>query len=505
VLGDLDEALVRAGVIMGPSLTLAAFATAACFYSFMPTDYSGLAELGFIAGTGMIIALVLNTTMLPALLKLLSPQGEQKEIGFAWLAPMDHFLYQRRRIILVSAAVLSVFGLSLLSFLQFDADPLDLRSNKTESMATLLDLERNPQTSPNTLDVLAPSAAAAEDLARRLSQLPEVDRAMTLQSFIPDNQPQKLALIGDASLLLDTALNPFDVKPPPDMAETKASVTAVKERLGEIAGIDTTPAARSARRLAVVLGILEKGDQTIMARATAALIPSLQTLLAQLRAVLAPQPVGLNDLPANLKRDWVTSDGRARVQVFPKGNSKNHVILEKFATAVRVVAPHATGAPISTVESGRTIVHAFMVAGILSLSSIVVLLAISLRRLQDVVLTVLPLLLTGILTFASCVILDLPLNFANIIVLPLLFGFGVAFNIYYIMSWRTGGHGFLQSSLTRAVVLSALTTASGFGTLWLSSHPGTASLGELLIISLAWTLAMTLFFLPALLGSVTPR
>jgi len=98
------------------------------------------------------------------------------------------------------------------------------------------------------------------------------------------------------------------------------------------------------------------------------------------------------------------------------------------------------------------------------------------------------------------VAIGLELNFANVIALPLLFGIGVAFNIYFVMAWRTGHHNLLQSSLTRAVIFSAATTASGFGSLWLSSHPGTASMGELLMISLAWTLATILFFMPALMG-----
>jgi len=210
-------------------------------------------------------------------------------------------------------------------------------------------------------------------------------------------------------------------------------------------------------------------------------------------------------LPADLRREWVAPDGRARVQAFMKGDANDDDTVQKFADAVRRLAPNATGAPISTQESGRTVVSAFVRAGILSLFAMAMLLAITLRKFKDVVLTLIPLITIGILTFATCVVLGLELNFANIIVLPLLFGIGVAFNIYFIMSWRAGSHDFLRSSLTRAVVFSAATTASGFGMLWLSSHPGTASMGELLSISLFWTLVTTLFFLPALLESASPR
>ena len=169
------------------------------------------------------------------------------------------------------------------------------------------------------------------------------------------------------------------------------------------------------------------------------------------------------------------------------------------------IAPNATGAPISIRESGRTIVSAFVEAGILSFITILILLKLVLRRTSDVATTLAPLILAGLLTMGSCVLLDLPLNFANIIALPLLLGIGVAFNIYFVVAWRAGAKNFLQSSLTRAVIFSAATTASGFGTLWLSRHPGTASMGELLMISLFWTLVTTLFVSPALLGPPPPR
>jgi predicted RND superfamily exporter protein len=174
--------------------------------------------------------------------------------------------------------------------------------------------------------------------------------------------------------------------------------------------------------------------------------------------------------------------------------------LHRFVTAVEAIAPNATGAPVSIDASSRTIVGAFVTAGIFAFVSITLLLAITLRRARDVLMTLLPLLLSALLTLATCVLIDAPLNFENIIALPLLFGIGVAFNIYFVMAWRAGRANPLQSSLTRAVVMSGLTTGTAFGSLWLSSHPGTASMGELLAISLAWTLVTALLFLPALLG-----
>jgi len=388
---------------------------------------------------------------------------------------------------------------------KFDANPLHLRSMRTESMQTVLDLTKDPDTSPNTIDVLAPSPEAANALARRLSERPEIDKTLTLASFIPDNQAEKLALISDAAQLMDTTLNPFDVKPPASKAETMTSIAATKDALRKAAGGGSTPGAQAALRLSQLLESLETAGVATLDLTTAALVPGLVTMLDQLRFALSAQAVDLAALPTDLRREWVSPTGRNRVQVFAKGDSNDDAILEKFADAVRAVAPQATGTPISTQESGRTIVNAFIKAGALSFLAMVVLLTIFLRNARDVILTLIPILLIGILTFATCVALGLRLNFANIIVLPLLLGIGVAFNIYFVIAWRAGGHNFLQSSLARAVILSAATTATGFGTLWLSSHPGTASMGELLMISLAWTLITTLFFVPPLLESVPAR
>jgi predicted RND superfamily exporter protein len=168
---------------------------------------------------------------------------------------------------------------------------------------------------------------------------------------------------------------------------------------------------------------------------------------------------------------------------------------------VQAQAPDATGAPVAIDASSRTIVGAFAQAGVLALVSVTVLLAFALRRAADVARALLPLFVALLGTLGTCAATGLSLNFENIIALPLMIGIGVAFDIYFVMAWRAGRAQLLQSSLTRAVVMSALTTGTAFGSLWLSHHPGTSSMGKLLALSLAWTLASVLLFLPALLGA----
>ncbi|MDB5581715.1 MAG: Hopanoidassociated transporter HpnN, partial [Bradyrhizobium sp.] len=220
----------------------------------------------------------------------------------------------------------------------------------------------------------------------------------------------------------------------------------------------------------------------------------------QLRSSLQAQPVSLKTLPADLVAGWKTKDGLQRVEALPRGDPNDNDTLRRFASAVLAAEPMAIGGPVSILKSGDTVVRAFIHAGIWALIVISLLLWAALRRVSDVLLTLVPLLVAGAVTMEICVLIGLPLNFANIVALPLMLGIGVAFKIYYVTAWRSGRTNLLQTSLTRAIFFSALTTATAFGSLWLSSHPGTASMGKLLALSLVTTLAAVLLFQPALMG-----
>jgi hypothetical protein len=500
VTHDLQKSLSCAGRSVGRPLALAAAATAAGFFSFLPTSYVGVAELGMVAGIGMIVAFVLSITLLPSLLMILKPTGESDDIGYRMFAPVDAYMSTHRWRVIGYGALAGLVGLGLTAFVKFDFNPLNLRSRKTESVSTIFDLTKDPQTSPNTIDVLAPNLGAAKALAAKLATLKQVGQAITLADFVPDDQPAKLKMIGDANMLLDPVINPFSVKPDPTDAELVDALRETSAALRDAAAHDPSPAGANALTLSKTLDTLANGTPALRARATEALVPGLKVMLTQMAASLQASPVTLASMPPDMVSDWVAKNGVARIQVFPSDTSGTNDSLNEFSKAVMKVVPDATGAPISIRESGTTIVDAFIQAGLLSFAVITALLLLVLRRVRDVLMTIIPLLLTGLLTIGTAVAIGLQLNFANVIALPLLFGIGVAFNIYFVMAWRAGQTRLLQSSLTRAVIYSAATTASGFGSLWLSSHPGTASMGELLMISLFWTLATTLFFLPALMG-----
>jgi uncharacterized protein len=497
---NLREALEEGARRAAVPLSLAAMATAAGFLCFLPTDYKGISELGEIAGVGMLIAFFSSITVLPALLKLLNPPGEKEPVGYAFLAPVDRFLEDHRVLIVGGTLAVALAGLPLLYFMRFDFNPMHLRNPKAESIATYLDLRKDPNTGASAIDVLTRSEADAEKIEARLEKLPEVLRVMSLNSFVPEDQAAKLKLIAQAAKTLGPALNPDSVDPAPSDQENidslKSSVDALRRTAGDAKG----PGAVASRRLADALEKLAASDEATRDKTQVVFVTPMNIVFNQLRSALQAQPLSLNTLPPELVSAWKSKDGLMRVEALPRGDPNDNDNLRKFASAVLAAEPTAIGGPVSILKSGDTVVSAFIHAGIYALVVIGLLLWITLRRLTDVALTLVPLLVAGAVTLEICVLIGLPLNFANIVALPLLLGVGVAFKIYYVTAWRSGRTNLLQTSLTRAIFFSAMTTATAFGSLWLSSHPGTSSMGKLLALSLVTTLAAVLLFQPALMG-----
>jgi hopanoid biosynthesis associated RND transporter like protein HpnN len=493
-------ALGETGRVSGRQILVAALATAAGFLAFSPTSFAGVAQLGLIAGVGMLIAFICTLTTLPALIALFRPAQEAEEVGFAWARPIDAAIVRHRRPVLVVTALLALTGAGLLPWLRFDSDPLHTKNQTSESVRTLNDLIVDPVTSPYSIEILQPSVAAALALAPSLRNLPTVDSVLSIDSLVPDDQARKLPMVADAASILMSSLNaPPD--PRPDAAAMRAAVVAALPAMTAAAA--SLPAGHPLKAIAEDLQRLREAPDERLIAVDAALTRFLPAQLGQLREVLQAAPVTRADIPADLAIDWVTKDGRAKLQVLPKHDAvRDSAGLHRFVADVAAVVPGAGGAAVTIVRSADTIVAAFQVAALGALAAITVILAVALRRLLDTMLVLAPLLLSSLLTVIVAVTLPLQLNFANIIALPLLLGVGVSFNVYFVMNWRAGRTAPLSSATARAILFSALTTATAFGSLALSRHPGTASMGELLLVSLGCTLVATFAFVPALLASV---
>ena len=495
------EALYMGASKVGRPLALAAFATMAGFFAFLPTAYKGVADLGEIAGTGMLIAFAASITVLPAMLALIQPPAEAEPVGYKFLAPVDDFIERHRYVIVIGTLAVAIAGTPLLRDLRFDFNPLNLDNQKSEAISTLISLMKDPDTDTQTINVLEPNLTAADFVAEKLRGLPDVARVTTLSNLVPSDQDEKLAVIGQAAKSIGPVLNPAaPLDPPADedvVSSIKRSAAAFKQTAGDKKG----EGADAARHFAELADKLADAQPAVRARAADALVPPLKTTLETLRNSLQAGPVTLDSIPASLKDLFLSkTTGQARVEAAPQGDPNDNANMIKFAEEIKTIAPHASGQPVSIQEAGKTVKLAFIEAGVIALGSIFIILWIVLKRVGDVLLTLVPLLLAALVTLEITVLIGMPLNFANIIALPLLLGLGVAFKIYFVMAWRAGTKKLLQSSLTRAVFWSALTTATAFGSLWASKHPGTSSMGKLMALSLICTLAAAILFQPALMG-----
>ncbi|MBG0803128.1 MAG: MMPL family transporter [Methylocystis silviterrae] len=493
---NLERSLLSATRGIGSSLTLAAVSLLAGFFCFLPTSFSGVSELGLIAGVGMIVAYVATLTFLPAAIKLLRPRAEHVPIATTSLAAVDHWIAHHRVFVLIATAIVVLAGMPALMHLTFDSNPMNLRDQRVESVATFLDLSKDPKTAPNKIEVLAPSIEAARELEKKIEALPEVDHVDSIDSLVPKDQDDKLALVDMAVSQLRGVLNP-KMKSPPSDAQTVKALTNAAKALRRATAKKPIPAVT---RFADDLDALAKASPETRAAARQAVFGGFDKMLGEIRQALQAQRVTIDTLPEDLRRDWISNTGLVRVEVTPKGDSNDRVVMTEFAQAMQAIAPDASGPPVIVSEAQKTITRAFLEAGLYAFIAIFIILAVALRNPLDVALTLGPLVLAGIMSLQAADLLGMSLNFANIIALPLMFGVGVAFHIYYVIAWRKGVVDMLASSLTRAIFFSSLTTGTAFGSLILSSHPGTASMGQLLAIALFFTLLAAFIIVPAFLG-----
>jgi hopanoid biosynthesis associated RND transporter like protein HpnN len=487
--GDDAAALERTGRALGGALGLCALAAAVSFFSFVPTAYRGLSELGLIAGAGMFIAFAATFVVMPAVLALLPTRTRE-----ASAAPSAAF--QPHRGIAVAALLLGVACIGAVPFARFDLDPIKLRDPATESVRTFRDLAATPGASPYTIEILADSLSVAYDLSARLRELPEVDSTVTAADLVPRNQEDKIAIVEDLSVFLAPLLVAGKEPPAEDDGARAEAVSAMRTAL---AHDSAAPVASAATRLGAALAALR--EDAARQRFEEGVFRYFTPQIERLRTALDARPVALADLPAEMRDRYLSAGGRARLQVYPRENLEDPEALARFVEAVRRVAPDATDSPVEILEAGRAVVGAVTTAALISIVTVTVMIFSVLRSVRDTLMVLIPLVLAALYTVAATVLLDMPFNFANVIVLPLLMGLGAASGIHLVARAREerSGSAAFASSTPRAVVFSALTTIASFGSLAISSHRGTASMGELLTLSIALTLVCTLIVLPALM------
>ena len=494
---ELRAAIEETAREAGGQIGLAAVATACGFLAFAPTPFVGVAELGVIAGVGMLIAFFTTMLFLPALLWLFKPPAESEALGLPFGAAADGFLHRFFAPVLAVFGVLAVVGICAAVTIGFDANPLDTKDPNAEAMRTLSKLLADPQTNPFYADALAPNLSAAAALGRKLSALPEVAGVISGATFVPADQTVKLAMLAQAQTILAPALAPQSAVAPVTPSAIRAAMAAAHGQIAKVAG--RLPAGSPVLAIdAAMVKLMGDRDAQVMAM-NAAVTRFLPAELNQLNASLSATEITPANLPKVVARDWFLPDGQVRVEAFPSAAAQTTAGLKRFAAAVQSVAPEAGGPAVSTIATAGTILDSFREAAVLAVLAITVILALVFRNARDSALVLATLGLSALLTALLARMWGLQINYANIIALPLLLGVGVSFNVYFVMNARAGMKNFLSSATARAVLFSALTTGTAFGTLAASHDRGTSSMGILLLLSLLSVLIATFVFLPALL------
>lgn len=507
-----DEAMCSTARGVGSSLVICTVTTAFAFFAFIPTDYRGVAELGLISGTGMFVSLFCSLTVLPALLSQLPgiPLGRLSTALPAPLLSLMALPLRHARLVRAGAAVLALTASLLALEMRFDHNPLRIRDPKSDSVTAFYDLLKDTHNSLWSVNVVVPDLKTARKVSERLRHLDTVSRTLSLPDLVPANQDEKLAIVEDMSLFLPPPES-GDLPPRPTLAQQMHAVHTLRTELATIAADEPdTELGASALQLHGSLGrFLEHVNAADdpapeVALLEQSLLSSLPERLRILYASLNASPISLADLPPEVTEPLTGVGGRLRVEVFPSEDLGDGEALEQFVASVHAVEPRAIGHSVLILESAnvimRSLAQALAGAGV----AIALVLILLWRRLVDAALVLVPLVLAAVLTTAGAVLLDIPLNFADVIVIPLILGIGVDSGIHLVQRHRLRqgqDANLLQTSTARAVLFSALTTVASFGTLGFSSHPGIASLGQLLTLGIMLTLACNLIVLPALLAS----
>ena len=475
------EAIIGTAKGLGVSLLVCTVAAAIGFYSFLPTPYTGVSELGLIAGTGMLINLFATLTVLPALLTLLP----LKKAGMKDFIPRKLFSrvpYNHAKAIVIGSIAIGIGAAFLVPRLYFDYNPLNLYNPHSEAVLTIKDLFKNEMTCPWTISILAGNAKEAEEMVGRLKGLKEVKEAITITSFVPEDQSSKLAILSDIALFMPPGLETLKTeklsyeKNVASLESLESSLKKVLSTSREKDGVYATSVSRLHRSLEGFKKALthpENGKEAFD-KLEQSVLSYLPNLFHELKTSLRASAVKESDLPRELRSRYVTPDGRYRVEVFPRENILETNSLKNFVEAVSALAPNSTDSPVTIREAGNAVVRSFLLATLYAFLAITLFMLIELKSVSDTGLVLLPLVLSLLMTGAASVILDIPFNFANVIVIPLLLGTGVEV-VYFIHRFRTdppSSGNMLETSTARALFFSALTTILSFSTLSFSPSTG---------------------------------
>ncbi|WP_411727922.1 MMPL family transporter [Methyloglobulus sp.] len=504
-----DQAIHHSMKGVGSSLFLCALTTALGFLSFIPTAYAGVSELGIISGGGIFIGLIISVTILPALFCVL-PVKNPKPIHSVF-APkfIVTFPFHYSTAIRIVSILLGIGACLVLTKLSFDSNPVNLRDPNSESVSSFKELLKSKNDSPFALITLANSLDEANKIAAKMRQLPTVHETITLADFVAKDQDEKLTTIEDLNLILGNQLENFGKTLPENSNQRQALVKFNDELKNAIAENSPNAPPATLRQLQQrIEAFFKQADRSANPAASYSQLENnmlglLPYTLERLKTSLTATDFGIGDIPDYIRSHWLSANGLYKILITPKKDLNDPENLKEFVDEAQQVDNKVSGLPVANQASGDAVVKAFIQAFGSAFVAIVLVLLVIYRSVKQTALVVLPLVLAALLTGATNVLLDNPFNFANIIALPLLLGLGIDSSILIMHRLHfnfSENENLLQSSTTRGIIFSSITTLCSFSSLSFTAHQGMASMGLLLSIGLFFTVICSLIVLPAFSG-----
>jgi hopanoid biosynthesis associated RND transporter like protein HpnN len=519
---NLREALELTAARTGPGMLIGALTAGGTFYVLMLTDFRGIQELGFIAGTAILMAWLGMMTLFPALLMLVDSHHADRPRN---QAPRAHAIERMHvpvldrvtsypKTVLTAAGLVTVASLWAIPYVGFDYNLLNLQAKGTESV--LWEKRILATTGRSGFNGLA-SAKTLEELRKKqeaFEKLPSVSDVDSVLRVIPDNQPEKIAIVKTFAPIVA----PVRVgrSSPVDIDRLMRALGELQRRLDIFAteaGAKLPADLRDLRaRTAALLKALKTADREVaepaLTHLQAQLYRDFTSKFFDLQRNLNPRPVGLADVPEEIHRKFIGERGDFLLQIHPKVDIWEREGARTFVRELRSVDPDVTGAPIITYEAigymerayYQGTIYAFVVVGLLSFLMI--------RRVKQTLLALLPLVLALLWTVGLMRVFGIQFNMANVWGLPLTMAASAEFGLNVMVRYLEGrDHGgpLVARSTVMAVALSGISTIVGFGSLMIARHQGIYSLGLLLTLGSVCGLVASLIVLPVILRLITKR
>ncbi len=454
------------------------------------------------------MAFICSISLIPAILCLLPVPKWKLARRYAALTPSEEGTARAsttgmRKYLTLGLVLLAAVSIFALPNARFDSDPINLKDPKSPGMIAFSDLADSMAGQVYAVHLVTQPGEALEQAIKKFQALPQVASVSTLNAVLPKDQSRKIAHLADLASALPTEILPASPMEDAERAEYFASLlTSVKQIARAEQALPEVSGAAAGLEKALEGFLSERGQQPMaLAALEKSLVVGFPAFFDRIRQLATLDEVTPDNIAKGLKERYIAPDGRWRLEIVPKENMRDSSRLDAFVAAVTAVDPAVTGAPVDIKEAADVVAYAIILTYGAAFTLVVLVLFPILRRVRDIALVLAPLMLAGLLMVGYTVAFDAPFNFANVIVLPLLLGLGVDSAIHYVMRSQADAQTrqVTKTWTPRAVMISSFTTMGSFGTLWLSSHLGLASMGELLCVAVFFTLLCTLVVLPQLI------